>query len=67
MQRYDDNYTIKHLCGDHFGYKIVKHGPNVFQLYYISGLHDVEYGLYDSLDVALVCAEALMETIRNPC
>lgn len=60
-----NSYVIEYRIGN-VGCRLIKHHTNAFSLYYISGEYDVEFGFYDSFDVAIECTEALMETLRNP-
>ena len=60
-----NTFTLDHSIKSK-GYRIVKNGEFSYTLYYIDNQYAIEYGMYDTLDIALECASALLDTVRNP-
>lgn len=60
-----DKIVVEYRLGN-FGYKLVKNDNNSYDLYYLSGDDEVEYGSYKTLHNALESAKAIAEIIRNP-
>ena len=57
----NSNYSIVVECkrGD-MGYKIIKHSNHFYSLYVLDEGKYEDYGIYDCLDDALICADIIM-------
>lgn len=65
MTHHFERIVTEHRIGN-FGYKLIKHDPYAYTLYYLSGEDEIEYGIYKTLQSALLSANDILNIIKNP-